>query len=333
MATGEGLLGGDGLSLPIDGRSLFTTVVNVGRNGVVARGYTTSILGALVGNPDAPGLVTNPSPGLAGNTIAQSIVGPVDARGAPNKFTGFLFAAAACVVSGTNPGLTATCSAQGLSNATVTKTFSLASSFVGKVGSPGDTANTSDNNGTATFASTLDVFNFDNPWRGWGQNGGVFPAADQRLHCTSGTCRIWDLRLRASDTTVRNRSGSGTAANAAFVDNATCPIQVRGDRVVTDISGGEIAGDGVGDNDGVCEPGEQCTGRVFLKSAFEILGDDIGDDDGFCESSERCIYAPNTGSYQGEGDYRSHRCVFDDLGDTTPIVNVVMYAYPVNGAP
>ena len=45
--------------------------------------------------------------------------------------------------------------------------------------------------------------------------------------------------------------------------------EIIGDTVVS-----EVIGDGIGDDDGVCEEGEEC---------LEVVGDGIGDDDGVCE--------------------------------------------------
>jgi len=50
----------------------------------------------------------------------------------------------------------------------------------------------------------------------------------------------------------------------------------------------ETIGDGVGNDDGVCEPGEACR--------REVIGDGIGDDDGFCElPGEACLILTGNG--------------------------------------
>ena len=67
--------------------------------------------------------------------------------------------------------------------------------------------------------------------------------------------------------------------------------------------------------------------NTYLLNALEIYGDGIGDDDGLCETDEACIYGPNIGAYQGEGSYTSTTCTFTD----GTITGVTMYAYETNG--
>lgn len=210
-----------------------------------------------------------------------------------------------CVVSGgTNPGLVnSTCANQGSSSATVTTGLSLASTFVGRVAS-NDTANTSDSSGSATYAASMDWLNFDNWYRGWGLNHATTWTGTYG-RCKSGTCRIWDWRLRNTDTTLRNRLGT------AFVAGTTCPAAVHGNKTMTDM---------------------QAVPRTFLLNAYEIVDNyrlnPNGNNNGLCESGEGCIYTPNMGSYQGEGDYEAAgTCNFQN----GTVSNVQMYAYPTNG--
>ncbi|MFN8370454.1 MAG: hypothetical protein U0T83_07495 [Bacteriovoracaceae bacterium] len=39
---------------------------------------------------------------------------------------------------------------------------------------------------------------------------------------------------------------------------------------------------------------------VSLKNAYELLGDGVGNDNGLCESNEDCVHSANIGTYQGE---------------------------------
>jgi hypothetical protein len=176
----------------------------------------------------------------------------------------------------------------------------LATSIVGKV-TADDTANLADASGSASFAAVTDWSAFENRWRGWGLDGGAFPAADHQGRCTSGTCRIWDARLRSSDVRLRNVFG-------AFTPGAACPASVSGptQKVVID---------------------QRTTPNTFLANAIERVLDDSGDDDGLCESSEACVFAPNLGSYQGEGALAT--CIFSG----GIITGVTMYGYTQNGAP
>ncbi len=228
----------------------------------------------------------------------------------------------------TNDGLAGSSTYAGeASTAVLAKGLSSAAMFVGKVES--DAASTDDTNGTAPGSALdgLDWWRFDNVWRAWGRDGAAYPAANQRGRCSGTTCRIWDWRLSANDDVARNRHG-------AFAQGA-CPASVHGDVVADDnqrlpydawMNAVELAGDGVGDDDGSCEAGEVCHNR-FLLHATEVVMDAIGDDDGLCESNETCIYAPNVGAYQGDGDFTKLGCAFANGA----VTNVIMHAYPQNG--
>lgn len=169
-------------------------------------------------------------------------------------------------------------------------------------------------------------------YRGWGRAGTSFLADNERGCPGDGSCwvasgstavQLVDWSLRASGVASLATSDSP----AGFADGAACPAAVQGSRVAYDMHSGERLSDGVGNDDGVCEPGENCDGNTYLLAALEIIGDRRGDDDGLCESDEACIAAPNFGAYQGDGDYAEHRCVFaDDI-----VHGVTMFGYPVNG--
>jgi hypothetical protein len=225
------------------------------------------------------------------------------------------------VASGTTPGLiNNTCTTSGTNGSTdytgqlstavlrrnTAAPFSGASSFVGKVSS--DTANTSDSSGTATYSTTLDVFNFDNSFRAWGKDGSAFANANNQGRCTTGTCRIWDWSLSRDDSYLLNRSGDGlTINNGASTTSNGAPD--------------EILGDSVGDDDGTCEAGELCkntfnpngacpvqvTGSRFVTSVvytyttssnaifangYRVVEDNAaagGDNDSVCELGEVCV--------------------------------------------
>lgn len=247
---------------------------------------------------------------IANGTGAQNL----RSEGATNaKFTNNILigpnTSSQCAGTGTSPGVVnGGCGNQNSSDANwvLSASVTAASSFVGKVVS-NDSINPSDSSGSQSFASITDWTNFDNFYRAWGKDGSAFPNANNIGTCTSGTCRIWDLRLSASDTVFRNRTGNGTSANNAFVAGAACPTEVTGNKTLTD---------------------QRIPANVFLVNAMEILNDDFGDDDGLCESFESCLYAPNFGAYQGEGDYlAAGTCLFQN----GTVKNVKMYAYPTNG--
>jgi hypothetical protein len=73
---------------------------------------------------------------------------------------------------------------------------------------------------------------------------------------------------------------------------------------------------------------QQPTPNVFLVHASEIVLDGVGDDDGLCESGEQCIFAPNIGYYQGEGDLHDEPCQFQD----GTVTGVQLYGYSQNGS-
>ncbi|MBK8010194.1 MAG: hypothetical protein IPK13_02530 [Deltaproteobacteria bacterium] len=166
-----------------------------------------------------------------------------------------------------------------------------------------DPSNASDVDGLQSETSIIDWVNMESPYRMWGKEGG-------RGAC-SGTCRIYDWRLRPdSGSPLWNRSGDGAIENDPFVPGTPCPSAADGNRVAEDrqsfdhtpwTNAVEILDDGLGDDDEICEVGEKCHNR-FLINALEILYDDKGDDDGLCESDEACTYSPHIGAYQGEGN-------------------------------
>ncbi|MDH5217554.1 MAG: hypothetical protein OEX19_07655, partial [Gammaproteobacteria bacterium] len=172
-----------------------------------------------------------------------------------------------------------------------------ATSFVGKV-TTDDSVNISDNNdidllgpGLALFDNITDWLNFEVPNRGWGKDGGVYPDLGNRGACTTGVnCRIWDWNLLGTDTVARNINTLHLMGNVADTVSHTL------------LSGATVA---------------------FLRNAVEIAGDGFGDDDGLCESSETCLYTPNIGVYQGHGAWISAGTFVD--GDTLTGITLLMH--------
>lgn len=237
-----------------------------------------------------------------------------------------------CVVPNASAGLeNGSCDTRNGSDAVVRDGIELNTSFVGKslVADAVNSAGVTD----LPASSIADAFAFENDARLWARSGGRFPALDQHGRCVSSTtCSVWDWRLRASDTYLLNRSGMVPGDNSPFVADGPCPAAVQGDRTLTDQNGLEIHGDGVGNDNFVCEIDESCEApNTFLSSALELIDDDVGDDDGLCESEEACLYAPNIGYYQGSGDYTRTTCVFQDGIGPNAVAGVTMYAHPVNG--
>lgn len=210
---------------------------------------------------------------LAGVTASNNATGVYLRTASNNTFTGLLKIggnSANCTVSGgTFPGLvTGTCAANGTSDAINDNTITLANAFVGKVTSD-DVANASDTSGTASFPAAPAAFDWGhlgNSYRGWGIDASAaFPDVALRGKWITGTGRIWDWSLLASDTVNR-----GALSLPTGVDTLT---HTWSDSSTT----------------------------TFLRNAVEIAADGIGNDNGLCESGETCRYTPNIGSYQGSG--------------------------------
>lgn len=201
-----------------------------------------------------------------------------------------------------------TCTNLGSSDATLTVGFDPTEIFVGTPAT-NDEANTSDALGTALFSGITDWYNFSNPYRAWGVQSTGFPSFTSRGPCTSGTCQIWDYRLKASSNNKAfNRTLTQSTQNQTFLANQTCPTAIHGNEITSY-------------NDGTVT-------HTYLTNAEEIFDDGIGNNDSLCESGETCIYNPNIGAYQGEGDYLANgTCNFVD----GTVTNVKMYSYPIIG--
>lgn len=205
-----------------------------------------------------------------------------------------------------------TCANTGSSTATlVIPTFDFTKMIVGKV-MHDDSANSSDVLGSSLFSAITDFISFENPFRIWGQEGNTFPHSTNSGQCMSGNCRIWDYRLKADTNNIAyNSTEAVTVKNAAFVPGATCPAHLHGNKVSAFTN-------------------DTPTTVTFLTHAVEIAGDGWGNDNALCESNEECIYTPNFGAYQGEGDYyHNGTCLFQN----GIVANVKLYAYPINGVP
>ena len=325
-----------------------------------------NLLSLVNGEPGLGGGGDATNGDLVGNRVLDAMVVDNDVAGAPptqvawfaqvgwgggQRFDGRLWVSGDPAVDSLTCNVNETTTGQGLVDRTCTSTGVDGSSNYGGelstavlktnvasgdlVGGPvaGDSASNLDTAGIAS-ASSLggDAWaTLESPFRTWGGLPGA-AWANGAGACSSGQCRIWDWRLRASDTTARGAFG-------ALTNGDSCPASVAGDAFVDDqqrraydptANAVERVGDAVGDDDGLCEAGELCFNR-FLLHAIEVVLDDLGDDDGLCESSEACVFAPNVGAYQGEGDYRTRRCNFVNAS-ASGVSDVIMYGYPQNGS-
>ena len=189
-------------------------------------------------------------------------------------------------------GMLTDCTPQSPSDFMLTLDVTTQNSFVGKIAS-NDNNNLSDTTGSADYPAVVRSFdwtNFENFYRGWGIDGSVFPNADQRQQWNSGAGRIWDWSLKSTDTVLRNVLSLPTG------------------------------------NDTLTHTWGDATTTTFLRNAVEIAQDGIGNDNGLCESNETCLFTPNIASYQGHGDQVS-------AGSFTngALTGITLVKYSVNG--
>ncbi len=227
-----------------------------------------------------------------------------------NYFTGLLKAGnnGFDCYGGSGQGLWTDCNPEGPSDfGAPAMGCSLTTSFVAKVGTGGtvdttdDDVNTSDSNGTALYPSITDWTGFENDFRGWGLDGSAFTHTDHQGRCVgpSVDCRIWDWSATTGDLGDPNGGGPSTPGPVLY---EVLPLPSGNDTLVhywktsaTSQGECEVAAPGssyFADND--CR-------TTHLRNAIEILGDGIGNENGLCESVEQCLHTPNIGSYQGHG--------------------------------
>jgi hypothetical protein len=203
---------------------------------------------------------------------------------------------------------------------TVHTGVSIANSFVGKVLTD-DATNPNDTSGQALFTLPIQYWaSFDSVFRGWGKDGGTFPSSDQRGPCTTGTCRIWDWSAKLGDT------GDGSAP--VLLGVLGTPSQAI-TQVWTASDGPSCAALNV--TQPVWDPAldggtPTCTSK-FLAHAIEIMGDGIGNENGLCEANETCLYTRNIGSYQGHGALVAGPAI----GTIGSISGVTLMQYANNG--
>lgn len=174
----------------------------------------------------------------------------------------------------------------------------LTNAFVGAV-TGDDSLNPLDTNGLISSAITnfFGWFRFDSRMRGLGRsNSTTTIAIVNQGFATFLPYRIWDFRAaHFASSNIYNTSYDGVSRPAApsFDSVSQC------NAVSVALSPLDIVNAG---------------GKTFLRNAIEIDGDGVGNDNSLCEASEDCIYAPNIGADQGEGRISSGFCIVDDGG-------------------
>lgn len=230
-----------------------------------------TLMNAVAVNQGGNGIWLNVSSNATFANIAMASAGTIGIRlvnSNNNYFTGLVKVgnnAADCAATGTDPGIDNNCDPQGpISDFGSPVTgVSLDNSFVAKVSS--DSVNVNGATGTEIFGNITDWVNFENIFRGWGNEGIAFPDSTNQDPCTAGDCRIWDWSLVSADTIIRDVLSLPTGS------------------------------------DTLTHTWSNASTTTFLRNAVEILDDGIGNENGLCESNETCIYTPNIGSYQGHG--------------------------------
>ena len=280
------------------------TIANNGAGGISAGEYDF-LMNVVASNNGASGIIIGANDTAFNLAVTNNATDGIYLNSADDSvFTGLLKVGnngtADCTVNGgTNPGLTGACANAGTSDATPSFSVDAATIFVGKV-TGDDAQNSSDTNGGATdavgSAADFDWIHFENDFRAWGIDGSAFPNADHRGQWPDGSDgRIWDWSVSASDV--------GDGGNPALLNVLALP-------------------DG---NDTFDLVGFLST-QIGLRNAIEFLGDGIGDDDGICESNETCLYTPNIGAYQGHGKLISAGAFTDGT-----LTGITLLRYENNG--
>jgi|GEM_PF-967937 len=180
------------------------------------------------------------------------------------------------------------------SDATIVDGINATTSVVGKL-TVDDTTNPDDNQGTVLFENISDWSLFEHAYRTWGKEGLAFADSGHQGACNTigETCRIWDWSAATTD--IGNGGTTPAVYNVLAVPT--------GDEVLSH------NWSGLNDSQAYCDtnfPGSvwgsanSCT-STYLRHAVEIAGDGIGNDNYLCESGETCLHTPNIGSYQGHG--------------------------------
>ena len=256
---------------------------------ITGSGRNTLVNIASVGNGGAGLSITGSGrDNVVANLVAVDNAGtPVELSGSTTvMFTGVLRLSDVnppCTIGPASAGLDGvTCAPNGSSDAVLTSVAAGPLRLVGPV-TMDDTMNSDDVGGAAMSANIRDWVRFESGYRGWSLETGPGP-------CTAGqSCRIFDASGLAADLVLRDVSTAPTG-NDVLVHfwevipppnaQVVCDIEAPGSLFVDPVIG--------------CQ-------TTLLRAAYEVRGDGIGNDNTVCESDEVCVIAPNVGSYQGHG--------------------------------
>jgi len=222
------------------------------------------------------------------------------------------------------------------SNAILTNSISIVTSFVANISSDDsiNTRDTNGIALYDNITEWVNFENLYRSWGNW--NSASFPASLHRGTCDTGhLCQIWDWSLYASDTVLVNSltyPGTGDTADtlahswyAAAIQQSICDTLMPGSTFEVDHCKPAQQSHCDAFMPGSIFVIDHCE-TDFLHNAVEIQGDGIGNDDTLCESDETCLYTPNMGSYQGHGNLISAGSFVDGA-----ISNVTLMKYETNG--
>lgn len=144
------------------------------------------------------------------------------------------------------------------------------------------------------------------------------------------TCEVYDLRLRETDTTLRERNPTfptGDDIYAVEVSRRATfgPAVPDCDDFVPGSEAFQVAGDETTDT---ADDEYWCVAR-YLRDASEVVGDYVGNENGLCESGERCVFMPNLGAYQGHGPLLP----VHTIGTGGTLENIELLQFEQNGVP
>jgi len=248
---------------------------------------------------------------VAHASIGFMFVETTKSRFTGDIFYGSLRGDPAVVLGGDRVGLEVnsvahTLQSEGMSDAVWHAGLDVSRSFAGAVEFL-DESNLSNEEGRmSTGAGPLDWVFFENPMRVWSRSRAALGERSSQGVCKSqgdlADCRIHDWSLHSLDRQLlgvvlrgpdplRGQPGladRAVAASAAYAGDSECDIHpaTGGRTLITSAFESERGGR---------------VGQSFLSGAAERLADGRGDEDGLCESGEDCILMPQPGADLGSG--------------------------------
>lgn len=302
-------MSGNGLSIDLGGKSIFTTMTIANTDGGINHSANTNNVtyhNVLMANNKSTGLSVVNSNNLTLGQFSSFYTDDALSMNAVTSSTvngNLLFGNnlnSDCAITGQAPLVNTVCSNNVSNNvtsppeATVVTNVDISNSFVGQV-----IAKNFPSVADWILGDWLDTTHFFYSWN----KAGAFLARASSGYCDSAEtdCHLHNYALSSADTEILGKSDDATSSNGAFVVGASCPGAVSGNKKLTN-SDATI---------------------IYLKNAIEIDG--LGNGNGLCESGETCLYTPNFGAYQGHGKFG--KCNFS----SGSISNVVMFGYESNG--